>query len=124
MGSFEIFHFWFFINLFVTVVIAVLSIFSFKNLLNRFGLLKLNRRAFYECGFKPIIQKPIQMSIQFTFVIIFFILYDIELIFSFPLISSFANHSLLEVLAFLFLYTSFLISLIFDYNRFLTIWRF
>lgn len=124
MGSFEIFHFWFFINLFVTLVIAVLSIFSFKNLLNRFGLLHISRRSFYECGFKPVVQKPFQMSIQFVFVAIFFILYDIELVFSFPLISSFSNHMFMELLAFGFLYGSLILSLLFDYDRFLTIWKF
>lgn len=123
MGNFEVMHFWFFINLFVVVVIGILSIFSFKNILNRFGILKSNRREFYECGFKPVIQKPVQFTIQFTIVCLFFILYDIELIFSFPLVSTSSNHSLLEIITFGFLYGSFVFSLIFDFDQNLTNWK-
>lgn len=123
MGNFEVMHFWFFINLFVVVVIGILSIFSFKNILNRFGILKSNRREFYECGFKPVIQKPVQFTIQFTIVCLFFILYDIELIFSFPLVSTSSNHSLLEIVTFGFLYGSFVFSLIFDFDQNLTNWK-
>ena len=50
----------------------------------RFGVLKVARKDFYECGFRPQNQKPIQVPIQFLLVCIFFLLYDIELIFIFP----------------------------------------
>jgi NADH:ubiquinone oxidoreductase subunit 3 (subunit A) len=122
LGSLEVFHFWLFIIFLVTTVISILSIVSFKNLLTRFGLLKVNRRDFYECGFRPSIQKPIKLSIQFIFLCIFFILYDIELIFSFPLVSVLGSHTLLESLTFMFIYFTFIVSLLFDFNRFLTNW--
>jgi NADH-quinone oxidoreductase subunit A len=77
------------------------------------------RKDFYECGFKPLKQKPIQLSIQFFILCVFFILYDIELIFSFPLISAIVNQSFLEVMVFLFIYLSFILSLIFDIDRYL-----
>lgn len=123
MGSFEVLHFWFIINFFVVVVVAILSIFSFKNVLNRFGILKNSRREFYECGFKPVVQKPVQFTVQFLIVCMFFVIYDIELIFSFPLVSTTSNHALVEVLIFTILYGSFIFSLFFDFDQALTDWR-
>ena len=120
MGSSEVFHYWFLVHLLVTIIIAILSIFSFKNIFSRFGLFKSARREFYECGFKPLYQKPIKLSLQFIIICTFFILYDIELVFSFPLISFIANFSLLDFFVFFILYGSFIFSLIFDYERFLT----
>ena len=122
MGFFEVFHFWIIIILFVVVVVIVLSIFSYKNILNRFGLRNILRKDFYECGFKPIKQKPIQLSIQFFILCVFFILYDIELIFSFPLISTIINQSILEIFIFIFIYGSFILSLMFDIDRYLLLW--
>jgi len=104
----------------IVLIIGILSIFSFKNLLNRFGLLRSNRREFYECGFKPVNQKPIQFTIQFTMVCFFFLIYDIELIFSFPLVSAFPGTSLVEFFFFFFLYGTFLLSLLFDFDQALT----
>jgi NADH:ubiquinone oxidoreductase subunit 3 (subunit A) len=124
MGSFEIFHYWTLVNILIALIIVILSFFSFKNILTRFGLLKITRRGFYECGFKPLIQKPIQISMQFIIISIFFILYDIELVFSFPLVSAFINHTFLEFIIFIIIYGSFIVSLIFDFDRYLTNWKF
>ena len=123
MGTFEVVHFWLLVNVLVTVIVALLSIFSFKNIFNRFGLLKKNRREFYECGFKPVIQKPITFSIQFLLICFFFLIYDIELVFSFPFVSSFNIHSFIDFFIFIFLYGSFIISLLFDFDNYLTDWH-
>jgi len=108
----------------ISVIVGVLSIMSFKNIFNRFGLLRSNRREFYECGFKPVVQKPVQFSIQFLIVCFFFIIYDIELVFSFPLLSAYSTSTLVEFFFFFFLYGTFLLSLIFDFDQSLTDWRF
>ena len=50
----------------------------------------------------------------------FFLIYDIELAFSYPLVSSFGVSSLTELLFFIFLYGTFLVSLFFDFDRNLT----
>jgi NADH-quinone oxidoreductase subunit A len=122
LGSFEVIHFWLLVIVLVVIIIIILSIFSYKNILNRFGLRNFLRKDFYECGLKPLKQKPIQLSIQFFILCIFFILYDIELIFSFPLVSVIINQSFLEVIIFLFIYGSFIMSLIFDIDRYLLLW--
>jgi len=92
--------------------------------MNRFGLLRANRREFYECGFKPISQRPIQFTIQFTMICFFFLIYDIELAFSFPLVAAFSGNSLLEFWFFILLYGTFILSLLFDFDQTLTDWRF
>ena len=106
----------------VAIIVIILSIFSYKNILNRFGLRNYLRKDFYECGFKPINQKPIQLSIQFFVLCVFFILYDIELIFSFPLVAMIYNQTFLEVCIFVFIYSSFILSLCFDIDRYLLLW--
>nr|YP_010117056.1 NAD(P)H-quinone oxidoreductase subunit 3 [Euplotes vanleeuwenhoeki]QPM99270.1 NAD(P)H-quinone oxidoreductase subunit 3 [Euplotes vanleeuwenhoeki] len=124
MGTFEILHFWALTLLLVTIVVVILSIFSSKNLLNRFGFYRPLRREFYECGFRPVNQKPIQFSLQFLMIIVFFLIYDIELIFSFPLISHFMEFSFLEFIGIFLLYGLFLISLLFDYDQNILNWKF
>lgn len=120
MGSFEVFHYWLLINVLTVLIIALLSVFSFKNILTRFGLLRSSRREFYECGLKPQVQRPSRLTIQFILVCIFFIVYDIELVFSYPLISGTSNHNLLDAFIFGFLYGTFIMSLVYDIERFLT----
>jgi NADH:ubiquinone oxidoreductase subunit 3 (subunit A) len=87
MGDYEVISSVLSIFILTTLIYNLLTFFSFKNILYRFGFLKNTRRDFYECGFKPQNQKPIKISIQFLIICIFFLLYDIELIFLFPFIS-------------------------------------
>lgn len=123
MGTSEVFNYWVTVNLLTVIIIAILSIFSFKNIFNRFGILKLSRREFYECGFKPLVQKPIKLATQFIVIIIFFVIYDIELVFSFPLISYITNSLFLDFYIFMFIYGTFVLSLVYDFDRMLTKWK-
>jgi len=118
-----VFHYWLLVNSVVVLVIVILSYFSFKNIFNRYGLFKFNRREFYECGFKPFLQKPIKLSLQFLLICIFFVLYDIELLFSYPFVSYISNHSLLDSFMFGFMYGTFVLSLSYDFDRYLTKWK-
>jgi NADH-quinone oxidoreductase subunit A len=99
------------------IIIFILTIFSSKNLINRFNVLKKSRRDYYECGFRPSNQKPIRVSIQFIFICIFFIIYDIELVFSFPLVSSITYNSLLDFIGLFLIYGTMIISLVYDFNK-------
>ena len=65
-----------------------------------FGFVKISRRDFYECGFRPITQKTIRVPIQFMLICIFFLLYDIELVFLFPFVSGFTFTGLYDILLF------------------------
>jgi len=102
----------------------IITVLSFKDLIRRFGLLKVSRRDFYECGFRPQVQKSIQVSLQFLLICVFFLLYDIELVFLFPFVSGFTGTGLVEVVALAIALKLLLGSLIVDYERQVLAWQF
>jgi len=124
MGDFEIFFSIFTVTFLGFVIYNVINILSFRDLLKRFGFLKIARRDFYECGFRPTTQKPIRLPIQFLLICIFFLLYDIELIFLFPLISATTFIGLFDLTLILFFFTALLVSLIIDFNRHALVWQY
>ena len=99
------------------VVYFVVNSLSFRDLIRRFGFLKKARRDFYECGFRPVTQKPIRLPIQFLLICVFFLLYDIELIFIFPFVSGLTFFGLYDMLLIFLFFFLFFLSLIFDFNR-------
>ena len=100
-----------------TLVYNIITSLSYKGVIRRFGFLKSTRRDFYECGFKPQIQKPIQLSLQFLLICVFFLLYDIELVFLFPFISGLTFIGLYGLLLIFFFFLILFISLNIDYER-------
>jgi NADH:ubiquinone oxidoreductase subunit 3 (subunit A) len=123
MGDLELF-----ISLTSVVALAVLiynviTVLSFKDLLRRFGFLKNSRRDFYECGFKPQTQRPVRISIQFLLICIFFLLYDIELVFLFPFFSGITFLGLYDLLLLFMFFVVLFISLNVDYERHALYWQ-
>jgi len=124
MGDFEIFLAILTVTVLSVVVYNIITALSFRDLLRRFGFFKTARRDFYECGFRPQTQKPIRLPIQFLLICVFFLLYDIELIFLFPLVSSstfLVFHDLFLLVLFFLL---FLLSLVVDFNRHALTWQY
>ena len=117
MGDFEIFFSIFTTTVLGFIIYNVVNILSFRDLLKRFGFLKIARRDFYECGFRPTTQKPIRVPIQFLLICIFFLLYDIELIFLFPLVSVTTFSGFYDLALIAFFFAVLLISLVIDFNR-------
>lgn len=124
MGDFEIFFSTFSITILGFIIYNVVTAVSFRDLLKRFGFLKVARRDFYECGFRPATQKPIRVPIQFLLICIFFLLYDIELVFLFPLISASTFFGIFDLALLVLFFALFLISLIFDFNRHALVWQY
>lgn len=124
MGDFEFFFNYLSVFILAIIIYNVISCFLFKNLLRRFGFLKVSRRDFYECGFKPQTQKPIKLSIQFMLICVFFLLYDIELVFLFPYISCVNFSGLYDLLLIFLFFFLFLITLCIDYERHALYWQF
>ena len=124
MGDFEIFFAIFTVTILGFIIYNVVNILSFRDLLKRFGFLKIARRDFYECGFRPTTQKPIRVPIQFLLICIFFLLYDIELIFLFPLVSATTFIGLFDLILLIFFFTALLISLVIDFNRHALVWQY
>jgi NADH:ubiquinone oxidoreductase subunit 3 (subunit A) len=117
MGDFEIFFSTFSLTALGFLIYNVINALSFRDLLKRFGFLKVARRDFYECGFRPTSQRPIRVPMQFLLICIFFLLYDIELVFLFPLVSSATFIGLYDVALVTFFFVVLLVSLIIDFNR-------
>jgi len=117
MGDFEIFFSVASVTVLGFIVYNVINCFSFRELLKRFGFSKVSRRDFYECGFKPTKQKTIRLPIQFLLICVFFLLYDIELIFLFPFISGITFTGFYDILIIILFFTLLFISLVFDFNR-------
>ena len=117
MGDFEIFFSTFSITILGFIIYNVINALSFRDILRRFGFLKIARRDFYECGFRPTSQKPIRVPMQFLLICIFFLLYDIELVFLFPLVSASTFIGLFDLLLLIFFFAVLLVSLVIDFNR-------
>ena len=117
MGDYEVASSTLSIFILTTLIYNLLTFLSFKDILRRFGFMKNTRRDFYECGFKPQTQKPIKVSIQFLIICVFFLLYDIELVFLFPFVSGITFLGLYDTLLLIFFFTVLYISLQIDYER-------
>ena len=117
MGDYEVFSVFTATFLLGTLIYNLLTSLALIDILKRFGFVKPNRRDFYECGFKPQTQKPIKVSLQFLIICIFFLLYDIELIFLFPFASSVTFIGLFDTLLLMFFFFVLYLSLQVDYNR-------
>ena len=123
MGDFEVVLIVLSTTVLAVIVYNIITVLTFKDILRRFGLLKLTRRDFYECGFKPQAQRPIKVSIQFLLICVFFLLYDIELVFLFPFVSGFSFTGLYDTLLLILFFSVFLASLNVDYERHALLWQ-
>lgn len=85
--------------------------------MRRFGLVKNSRRDFYECGFRPQVQRVVKVSIQFLLICVFFLLYDIELVFLFPFVSGFTFTGFYDLLLVILFFGVLFKSLNIDYER-------
>jgi NADH:ubiquinone oxidoreductase subunit 3 (subunit A) len=117
LGDFEILYTVLSVLVLGFVIYNVINSFSFREILNRFGFLKVSRRDFYECGFRPTKQKTIRLPIQFLLICVFFLLYDIELIFLFPFVSGLDFVGLYEFIIIIFFFSMLFFSLVIDFNR-------
>lgn len=124
LGDFEVFFNYFSVVTLGVIIYNVISSFTFKNLLKRFGFLKISRRDFYECGFRPQTQKPIKLPIQFLLICVFFLMYDIELVFLFPYISGILFAGFYDLVLLIYFFSLFLLTLIVDYERHALYWQY
>lgn len=61
---------------------------------------------------------------QFLLICIFFLLYDIELVFLFPLVSASTFLGLYDLLLLIFFFSVLLASLVVDFNRHALVWQY
>jgi NADH-quinone oxidoreductase subunit A len=123
VGDFEVFLSVVSVSGLAAIVYNVITCLSFKDILRRLGFLKNTRRDFYECGFKPQNQRPIKVSLQFLLICVFFLLYDIELVFLFPYVSSYTFTGLYDLLLIMLFFSVLFASLNVDYERHALHWQ-
>lgn len=123
MGDFELFVLFVSVSLLVIIVFNVINILTFKDVLRKYGFLKTSRRDYFECGFRPQTQRPIRISIQFLLICIFFLLYDIELVFLFPFVSGFTFTGLYDFFLIIIFFLVLFVSLNVDYERHALYWQ-
>lgn len=85
--------------------------------------MKSTRRDFYECGFRPQSQRTIKVSIQFLLICVFFLLYDIELVFLFPFVSGYSFSGVYDLLLIVLFFLVLFKSLNIDYERHALLWQ-
>lgn len=124
MGDFEVNYNYISVLILGLIIYNIINSMSFRYILKRFGLLKISRRDFYECGFRPQTQKPIRLPIQFLLICIFFLLYDIELVFIFPYVSGIIFSGFFDFMLLLFFFFLFFLSLLIDYERHALFWQY
>lgn len=124
MGDFEVFLSFLLILILGIIIYNVINSFLFRDLLRRFGIFKNARKDFYECGFRPQRREVIRLPIQFLLIAIFFLLYDIELIFLFPYVSGISESGLFDFLLLIFFFFIFSVSIIIDYDRHALYWQY
>lgn len=123
MGDFEVLFAIISVSILAVLVYNVITVLSFKTILRRFGFMKASRRDFYECGFKPQTQRPIKISLQFLLICVFFLLYDIELVFLFPFVSGSTFTGLYDLILIVMFFSVFFASLNVDYERHALSWQ-
>ncbi len=124
MGDIEVFINFSSIFILGFIIYNVINCFFFRDLIRRFGFTKLSRKDFYECGFRPQQQKPIRLSIQFLLITIFFLIYDIELIFIFPYVSGLLENGVYDLILFLLFILLFMVSIWVDFERHALYWQY
>jgi len=117
MGDFEVLLSVLSVSLLSTIIYNIITVLSFKDILRRFGFMRASRRDFYECGFKPNVQRPVKISLQFLLICVFFLLYDIELVFLFPFVSGLTFTGLYDLLLLSLFFIVLFLSLNIDYER-------
>lgn len=124
MGIFENIQFIVFTFILGTIICSLLTYLSYRYLINRFGINKNERKSFYECGFKPHTQKPINLSIQFFLICLLFILFDTDLLFLYPFITNHLNNSFVDLLLIIFSIFILYITWFIDYKTSNFMWQY
>lgn len=77
----------------------------------------LEKSSAYECGFQPFSETSYPFEVQFAVIAIMFLLFDIEVLYLFPLVSSLYSLVTLDVFIILGFYVLLLIGLLYEISR-------
>lgn len=77
----------------------------------------LEKSSAYECGFQPFSETSYPFEVEFAIIAIMFLLFDIEVLYLFPLISSLFNLFSFDLLFLSLFYFILLVGLLFEITR-------
>jgi NADH:ubiquinone oxidoreductase subunit 3 (subunit A) len=77
----------------------------------------LEKSSAYECGFQPFSETSYPFEVQFAVIAIMFLLFDIEVLYLFPLVSSLYSLFSLDVFIIFGFYFLLLVGLLFEISR-------
>jgi NADH:ubiquinone oxidoreductase subunit 3 (subunit A) len=77
----------------------------------------LEKSSAYECGFQPFSETSYPFEVQFAVIAIMFLLFDIEVLYLFPLVNSLYNLLSMDLIVILTFYVLLLLGILFEITR-------
>ena len=115
-NNFYLFLLWFFCSfILVMVLYSVSYVFSFKNK-------EEEKLTAYECGFDPFDSSRIKFDIHFFIIAILFLLFDLEILYFFPLSVNLYNFPNLSFICFLLFFWIILVGFIYEWKKGALVW--
>jgi len=93
------------------ILLAAVYILSFTSKVD------LEKSSAYECGFQPFSETSYPFEVQFAVIAIMFLLFDIEVLYLFPLVQSLFSLYSLDLLIILGFYFLLLVGLLYEISR-------
>jgi NADH-quinone oxidoreductase subunit A len=93
------------------VLLAAVYILSFTSKVD------LEKSSAYECGFQPFSETSYPFEVQFAVIAIMFLLFDIEVLYLFPLVNSLYNLLSMDLIVILTFYVLLLLGILFEITR-------
>lgn len=98
---------------FVLAIVLLVAVY----ILSFTSKIDLEKSSAYECGFQPFSETSYPFEVQFAVIAIMFLLFDIEVLYLFPLVSSLYSLSTLDVFIILGFYVLLLVGLLYEISR-------
>jgi len=98
---------------FVLAIVLLIAVY----ILSFTSKVDLEKSSAYECGFQPFSETSYPFEVQFAVIAIMFLLFDIEVLYLFPLVSSLYSLFTLDIIIILSFYILLLIGLLYEISR-------
>nr|AHA52553.1 NADH dehydrogenase subunit 3 [Pambolus sp. QL-2013] len=91
------------INMFMIIILISLLLMLINFMISKKEILDLEKNSSFECGFESMSLTRLPFSIQFYLISILFLVFDIEILFLFPMIELFNYLNIFEWIYIMFL---------------------
>lgn len=107
----KIFYFILFSCALAAILLIAVFILSFSQKID------LEKSSVYECGFQPFGETNYPFEVQFSLIGVLFLLFDIEILYLFPILQSFTKFNSLETFFFILFFGIVLLGLLYEISR-------